>query len=193
MTGRSRLFLEAMEANNRDDNVTALRLMETAAEQGDPVACFVAAFWHSGREEGFPVDPARCKFWLGKLEDMAEADNAEAQWELGMHFRFGNLVGQNTEFANSWLERAAENGYGEAQHHLAWYLEYGEYGYPIDLDAAQSWYRRAFEQDHPETLYLFAIRQFIDGHPTEEALRLLRKAAEKGFKQAGNVLHDYLH
>jgi uncharacterized protein len=74
-----------------------------------------------------------------------------------------------------------------------WYLEYGEYGYPIDLDAAQSWYRRAFEQDHPETLYLFAIRQFIDGRPTEEALRLLRKAADRGFKQAGDVLHDCLH
>ena len=44
-----------------------------------------------------------------------------------------------------------------------------------------------------ETLYLFAIRQFIDGRPTEEAVRLLRKAADKGFKQAGHVLHDYLH
>jgi len=182
-----------MEAHNRYDNVTALRLMEAAAEQGDPVACFNAAFWHAGREEGFPVDPQRCKFWLGKLEELAEADNAEAQWELGMHFRFGNLVGQNTEVANSWLERAAGNEYGDAQHQLAWYLETGQYGYPIDLDASEAWYSRAFEQDHPETLYLFAIRQFIDGRPTEEALRLLRKAADKGFKQAGYVLHDYLH
>lgn len=109
-----------------------------------------------------------------------------------MNFRFGNLVSQNTELANSWLERAAENGYGEAQHHLAWCLETGQYGYPIDLDASESC-SRAFEQDHPETLYLFAIRQFVDGRPAEEAVRLLRKAADKGFKQAGYVLHDYLH
>jgi len=193
VASRSRLFLEAMEANNRDDNVTALRLMKAAAEQGDPVACFVAAFWHSGREEGFPADRERCKFWLGKLEDLAEADNGEAQWELGQHLRFGNLFSQSTELANHWLERAAKNGYGEAQHHLAWYLETGQYGYPIDPDASESWYSRAFEQDHPETLYLFAVRQFIDGRPTEEAVRLLRKAADKGFKQAGQVLHDYLH
>ena len=126
MTGRSHLFLEAMEAHNRDDNVTALRLMEAAAEQSDPVACFNAAFWHAGREEGFPVDPQRRKFWLGKLEELAEADNAEAQWELAMHFRFGNLVGQNTEVANSWLELATGNGYGNAQIHMAWYLETGQ-------------------------------------------------------------------
>jgi TPR repeat protein len=193
MNSRSRIFLEAMEAYNRDDNVTALRLMETAAEQDDPVACFHAAFWHAGREEGFPVDPARSKHWLGKLEDLAEGDNAEAQWELGMHIRFGNLQSQNTELANYWLERAAENGYGEAQHHLAWYLETGQYGYPVDLDGAQSWYSRAFEREHPETLYLFAIRQFIDGRPTEEALRLLRKAADTGFKQADYVLKTYTH
>ena len=166
MTDRSRLFLEAMEANSRDDKVTALRLMEAAGEKGDPIACFLAALWHAGREVGFPDDPEQCKFWLGKLEDLAEGDNAEAQWELGMNLRSGNLVGQNTEVANCWLERAAKNGYGEAQHHLAWYLETGQYGYAIDLDASAQWYSRAFKQEHPETLYLFAIRQFIDGRPT---------------------------
>jgi TPR repeat protein len=148
---------------------------------------------YAGREEGFPTDPERSKYWLGKLEDLAERDNAEAQWELGMHFRFGNLLGQNTELANYWLERAAENEYGEAQHQLAWYLETGQYGYPVDLEAARSWLDRAFEQEHPETLYLFAIRQFVDGRPTEEALRLLRKAADKGFKQASHVLKTYIH
>ncbi len=60
-------------------------------------------------------------------------------------------------------------------------------------DASESWYGRAFKQEHPETLYLFAIRLFIDGRPTDEALRLLRKAADKGSKQAGHVLHDSLH
>jgi TPR repeat protein len=157
------------------------------------VACFGAALWHAGKDEFPVVDSKRSKYWLGKLEKLAEGDNAEAQWELGMNFRFGNLVRQNTEFANYWLERAAENGYGEAQHHLAWYLETGRYGYPLDPDAAQLWYDRAFAQEHPETLYLFAIRQFIDGRPTEEALRLLTRAADKGFEQAGYVLLPYLH
>jgi TPR repeat protein len=182
-----------MEAYNRDDNITALLLMEIAAEQGDPVACLVAAGW-CAESDGFPAaNSKRSKYWLAKLEDLAESDNAEAQWELGMSFRFGNLLSQNTERANYWLERAVDNGYGEAQHQLAWYLETGQYGYPIDLEAAESWYNRAFEQEHPETLYLFAIRQFIDGRPTEEALRLLRKAADMGFKQAGHVLKTYTH
>ena len=65
--------------------------------------------------------------------------------------------------------------------------------YPIDPAEASKCYQRAFDQEHPETLYFYAIREFVDGRPTEEALRLLRKAAEKGFKQAGYVLQPYLH
>ena len=69
------------------------------------------------------------------------------------------------------------DGCGEAQHHLAWYCEFGQYDYLVDKVAAERWYQKAFEQGHPETLYLFAIRQFKEGRPTETALELLRKAS----------------
>ena len=112
---------------------------------------------------------------------------------MGQNYRFANLLPLNIERANYWLERAAEGGYGEAQHHLAWYFETGQYDYPVDLATAQKWYQRAFEQEHPETLYLYAVRLFRDGQPTEEAIRLLRRAADKGFKQAEHVLQSYTH
>ncbi|WP_269633884.1 tetratricopeptide repeat protein [Pelomonas sp. BJYL3] len=185
-------FLEAMAAYDADNESLALRLMERCAEAGDPVACYMTALWYKNGE-GAPPDSMLCTYWLQRLEQLAEDGNLVAQYELsGMH-RWGDLLPLNVELANRWLERAAEGGYGEAQHHLAWYYEFGEYDYPADKVAAESWYQRAFEQGHPETLYLVAIRQFKDGKPTEPALELLRKAADKGFKQAEHVLRSLTH
>lgn len=189
---RSAQFLEALAAYDSDNAPLALRLMEQCAEAGDPVACYTTALWCKNGD-GTPADSKRCAYWLRRLEQLAEDGNLVAQYELsGMH-RWGDLLPLNVELANHWLERAAEGGYGEAQHHLAWYYEYGQYDYPVDPEAAAMWYQRAFEQEHPETLYLFAVRQFIDGEPTEEAIRLLRKAADRGFKQAEHVLNSYRH
>lgn len=127
------------------------------------------------------------------LVRLAEADNAEAQWELGQSMRFGDVFPLDIPEANYWLQRSAENGWGEAQHHLAWYLETGQYGFAQDQEAAEEWYRRAFDQGHPETLYFFALREFKEGEITEKAITLLTAAAEKGFKQASHLLDEYRH
>jgi uncharacterized protein len=190
--GRSEKFREAMEAYDNNQPELALRMMEKCAELGDPVACYLTALWYKNGK-GAHANLERSTQWLARLEELAEQGNLEAQWELGQHYRFGDLLPRNVERANYWLERAAEGGFGEAQHHLAWYFEMGQYGYPVDAGAAERWYRRAFEQEHPETLYLFALKQFRDGRPTEEAVRLLKKAADKGFKQAAQVLRSYTH
>lgn len=181
-----------MSAYDADNESSALRLMEQCAEAGDPVACYTTALWYKNGE-GAPPDPERCAYWMQRLERLAESGNLEAQWEMSCKFRWGVMLPLSIERANQWLERAAEGGYAEAQHHLAWYFESGQYNYPIDKPAAESWYQRAFEQGHAETLYLFAIRQFNDGKPTESALKLLRKAADKGFKQAEDVLRSAIH
>lgn len=107
--------------------------------------------------------------------------------------RWGDLLPMSTELANYWLERAAQGAHGGAQHLLAWYYETGQYGYPGDKAQADAWYRRALVLENPETLYLFATRQFKDGEPTAEAVALLRKAAEKGFKQADQLLRFFIH
>lgn len=170
-----------MAAYDSDDESLALRLMEECAEADEPVACFMMALWCAGKE-GMPVDQERSARWLARFEELAEDDNLEAQWELGQNHRFGNLVPQNIERANYWLERCANGGYAEAQHYLAWYYETGQYDYPVNRTAADRWYQKAFDLEHPETLYLFAVRQFKDGQPTAAALELLRIAADKGFR-----------
>ena len=189
---RSTQFSAAMRAYDEDRNEEALRLMEQCANSGDPVACYLVAYWYRNGE-GATANLKRSAEWLHRLEGLAEGGNGEAQWEIGQHHRFGNLLELNIERANDWLERAAESGWGEAQHHLAWYLETGQYGYVQDKQAAEQWYQRAFQQEHPETLYTFALREFQGGKITEKAIALLRRAADKGFKQAEDVLREYTH
>lgn len=190
--GRSKEFMAAMVANDEGRYVEAAQLMEQCAMEGDPVACYFMALWYRDGE-GVHASATRSERWMKEMERLAESDDAEAQWELGQLPRFGNVFSCDVHRANYWLERAAENGWGEAQHHLAWYLETGQYGYAVDLEASEMWYRRAFEQGHPETLYTFALRKFKDGTITEAAIALLTEAAEKGFKQAAHVLREYRH
>jgi TPR repeat protein len=191
MTTRSKQFDAAMAAYDKGHEAEALALMERCALESDPVACYLTALWYQNGE-GAPASDALSKRWLHELVRLAKSGNAEAQWEISCRYRWGSLLPCDNAAANMWLERAAQNGWGEAQHHLAWYLQTGQYGYLRDEKAAESWYQRAFEQGHPETLYTFALREFEDGHITERATTLLRLAADKGFKQAEHVLRDHI-
>lgn len=181
-----------MAAYEADHEADALRLMEACAARGDPVACYLAALWYRNGE-GTPADEAQSIHWQQQLVRLAETGGAEAQWELGQRLRFGDVFSMDVPMANQWLEESAEGGFGPAQHHLAWYLETGQYGYQRDRDAAETWYRRAFEQGHAETLYIFALREFEGGQITEAAIALLRRAADKGFRQAQHVLREHSH
>ena len=181
-----------MDAYNENKSELALRLMEACALSGDALACYMAALWRRNGE-GAPVDAEQSEKWLTRLEELAYQGNITAQWELGQQYRFGDLLPLDVQRANYWLERAAESGCGAAQHHLGWFYETGQYEYPVDPKAAELWYQRAFAQEYPETLYLYAIRKFRDGRPTDEAISLLRKAAAMGFTQAVDLLRSYTH
>ena len=49
----------------------------------------------------------------------AERGSAKAQCQLGKAFQCGNGVEQDMQAAEKWLLRSAEQGYAEAQFHLA--------------------------------------------------------------------------
>jgi TPR repeat protein len=91
---RSEQFMAAIDAFDGGDAKLALQLMETCAGQDDPVACFTVALWYRSGE-GAVVDIKRSEQWLARLEQLADQGNTEAQWELGQHYRFGNLLPQS--------------------------------------------------------------------------------------------------
>jgi TPR repeat protein len=189
---RSSRFHEAIDLYNKGEANAALEMIEACAQEDDPVACYMAALWWRDRNCG-DTSLERSAYWLDRLSQLANQGNPEAQWEIGQQYRFGDLVPVDFAAANRWLERAAEGGNGEAQHHLAWYLETGQYGYQIDTAAATDWYRRALEAGNPETLYLFACKAFRNGQPTDEARALLKRAADSGLRVAEELLHRHSH
>jgi uncharacterized protein len=137
------------------------------------------------------ADRERSAQCIARLAELAEEGDAEAQRNLEFCYRYGDVLPTDIERANYWLERAAAAGCAEAQIDLAHYNESGMYGYSANPDQAAKWRQRAFDQEHPDALYEVAIGRFVDGQPTEEALALLRKAADKGVERARYLLQAY--
>lgn len=192
MTDQPHKFQSAMAAYDANQAERALQLMQECGAEGNPIACYLVALWYRNGE-GAPRDPQRSNEWIGRLLSIAANGNPVAQWNVAQSYRFGDLLPLDIVRANEWLERAAESGSGEAQHHLAWYYEHGLYEYPQDPREAEKWYQRALQQEHPETLYRYALRMLNEGKLSEPAVSLLRRAADKGFKPAQDMLQQYLH
>lgn len=178
-----------MGAFNQGNSEAALRFMEESAQAGDSSACYMAALWNQNGD-GTPASLSRRDYWMRQIILLAERGDLEAQWELSSCCRWGDLLPTDIEQANYWLERAAAGGNGEAQHHLAWYYETGQYDYPVSPHEASRWYDCAFAQGNPETIYVYALGAYVDGQPSEESLLLLTRAAEAGFKPAIDLLQE---
>jgi TPR repeat protein len=174
---------EAFDAYDCGDVSKAIAKMEACAESGEPKACFTLALWYN-HGEGVRRNEALCQYWLAMLEQLAEDGNLEAQWDLGQYHRFGDVIEYDLDQANAWLRRAADGGHPEAQHHLGWFDETGQYGFPTDLRLAEHWYQRALASENPETMYMFAMRQIAPGELRDDAECLLRRAAQRGFVPA---------
>lgn len=82
---------------------------------------------------------------LSELRRKAEQGNAYAQFNLGIMYRFGQVVPQNYAEATSWFRKAAEQGLADAQYVLGTCYEFGE-GVPQNYAEAAKWYRKAAEQ-----------------------------------------------
>ncbi len=76
------------------------------------------------------------KLWL----PLAEADDAEAQRNIGIMYQQGLGLPQNNAEAAKWYRRAAENGHVRAQQNLGAMYEEGT-GVLQDQAEAAKWYR----------------------------------------------------
>lgn len=112
--------------------------------------------------------------------------NAEAQYELGVCFRHGEVVSQNNLEAAKWWARSAKQGYSLAQHNLAM-LYSSEQGVPRNMELAVKLYGLAAEQGLDEArLDLGSIYAFGQGvkRDVRKAIRLWKAAGENGCFEA---------
>lgn len=179
-------FDTAMEAyyDERDDEAVAI--MEKCAREENVKACVWLYNWYREKEAGNVQYQVKAEFWFSELLKLAAKENSRAQCSLNWILRF---TGENhISEANSWLEKAAENGDGDAQFHLAWYIESGIYGYKVDTLKSNWWHEKAFQSGYPEAVYREARKRLAINSSDVDALMLMKSIAEAGFRPAMDLL-----
>ena len=130
---------------------------------------------------------------LDALRRAGEQGTAEAQYQLGGMYYFGDGVREDTLEAVRWYHRAAEQGDPAAQYQLAEMYDVGMHS-PA---AAVRWYRLAAEQgDAAAQNQLGRMYDFGRGVPEDdvEAVRWYRLAAQQGHADAQvylGVIHKF--
>jgi TPR repeat protein len=123
---------------------------DKAKNQNDAVAQFelgrryysgrISAGRYGGHEQDYKE---AVKWWLLA----AEQGHADAQYGLGLCYKYGSGVDKDLSEAVKWWLLAAEQGYADAQYGLGWCYENGS-GVDKDLSEAFKWYSKAAKQGH---------------------------------------------
>lgn len=129
-----------------------------------------------------------------RLEPLAQAGNAQAQWRLGLLYFHGHGVPESDAQALQWFERAARQGNADGQYHVGNMYAYGLADPQRELDAprlAAQWYFEAARQGHADAQYALGIL-FLAGSGVQqnarEARRWFERAAARGHADAAAFL-----
>ena len=124
----------------------------------------------------------------------AEADDDNAQKELGDRYFHGIGVAQSTAEAIRWYQKSAEAGFTPAQYTLGYIYQRG-LGIRKSDATAMNWYHHAAQNGSLEAQYnlatLLLLSTEIQKNPTQ-AFQLYQQAAEKGEIDSTNNL-GYLY
>ena len=91
------------------------------------------------------IDPNPLEVLVNKYLRAAEQGNAYAQNWLGVHYKIGEGVRQDSKEAAKWFQKAAEQGHALAQFNLGQCYWTGD-GVTQDDTEAEKWWRKAAEQ-----------------------------------------------
>ena len=162
----------ASESQKMLDDILAYEKNLPAAEQGDAEAQIAVANFFSGRGNS---DEEAVK-WYRRA---AEQEHPEAQYELGLRYKYGSGVEKDETEAVKWYRKAAEQGHDLARNALGICYEKG-IGVAKDPDEANKWKQMYLQSDVPVILYTTGMQLAKRGRPgdMEEALGFWRRAAE---------------
>jgi TPR repeat protein/CHAT domain-containing protein len=127
------------------------------------------------------------------IVEKAERGDAEAQYNLGMMYYFGEGVTQNDIEAAKWFRKAAQQGHADAQFSLGGMYYLGEGVTQNDVEAAK-WFRKAAEQGHADAYGSLGWLLTTQGK-FDEAQSLTEKAHQMNpqiFAWTINLGHIYL-
>lgn len=105
------------------------------AEDGDEEMMEQLANLYLNGDEEVDADPEQAVYWFTKL---AELDNSDAQFNLGLHYAKGHGIERDFVKAAYWMQRAADNGDEDAPALLEKYTKAAEAIKKIDSGDAQA-------------------------------------------------------
>jgi hypothetical protein len=175
------------------NEVLAERYLYGAAQKGQPMAQFMWGNFRQAGEMGGPADVKDAANWLLKA---AQQGHAQAQYQIGVMYRTGSGVEQDTEQSLYWITKAKDNGLTRAQADLARYYEEGR-GLVRNERLAAKIYAQAAEKGDAYAAYMLAAMKNNGKNIKQDpkgAVRLLKQAANQGDVYAiyalGNVYYQ---
>jgi cell division protein FtsN len=158
-----------------------------AAGAGSAFAYVQAGDAAAGVRQG--IDAWRAGDYAGAIaawRPLAEAGNADAQFNLGQAYRLGRGVPSDMAQAQIWFERAARQGHAQAETNLG--LTMFQSG---QRQQAVPWLERAAERGDPRAQYYLGTAHFngdLVALDWPRAYALMRRAADQGLPQARQSL-----
>jgi TPR repeat protein len=134
--------------------------------------------WQTGNYE------AALKEW----RPLADKGDPDAQFNLGQAYKLGRGVRADLKTAQSWYEKAAQQGHGQAQANLGLILfQNGE------RERAMPWIRRAADAGDPRAQYVLGTAMFNGDFIQKDwprAYALMQRAAAQGLPHAATNLQQ---
>ncbi len=151
----------------------------------------LTAIQASELEDGFQAFTAgnyeqALRFWL----PIAEKDNADAQYNLGILYQKGLGVEKNPKAAFIWYKRASANGHTDAMYNLGIMYNKGRVIYRSPKDATK-WWKKSAELGNAEAQFNIGVEYFYGrnlGKDIDKALMWWKKSAGQGNKSARAAL-----
>ncbi len=143
------------------DDRRSLQLLQAAAQQGHPEACYGMAILYRGGLRGLPHDPETSFRWC---HASATAGWWPAQHDLAYLYADGYGVATDRDQAWHWLLRAADQGDAESMSQL-WMMAEGRS--PADRQEAMAWLRLAAERGEKDAMWYLA-HAILDGDCVQE-------------------------
>ena len=126
------------------------------------------------------------RLWL----PIAEKDNADAQYNLGILYQKGLGVEKNLKTAFIWYKRASANGHSDAMYNLAIMYNKGRVIYRSPKDAIK-WWKKSAELGNAEAQFNIGVEYFYGrkiGKDISKALMWWKKSAGQGNTSARAAL-----
>lgn len=165
----------------------AAEWFERASDHGQPAGAYMLGdLYFNGR--GVNRDAARA---IKYLEQSAKKGYPYAWVSLGQIFYggAGNLAKDYAKAAQ-YLQQAGEAGEPEGMMQLGHLYAQGGNGLTQDYSKAAYWYKKLADRDSTEAIYLYG-KLMYEGYAgkTSESIPWLTKAADKGHKQAVQLMY----